>query len=171
VFGGAAIAQTLTGRLPARAKMVLGLSAQAVGVLALVIGMRTADLGAFLLGGVVAGIGAGVLFKAAVGAVVAMAAPAKRSEALAGLFLIAYLGLSLPAVGIGIATRTIPATTAMTWFTGILLVMLAGVAVLAGRSSRASRRRSANPRPEGAPMASGGADHYDHGRLTSGQPG
>ncbi|MCU1613096.1 MAG: csbC [Frankiales bacterium] len=171
VFGGAAIAQTLTGRLAAPAKLVLGLSAQAVGILALVIGMRTADLGAFLLGGVVAGIGAGLLFKAAVGAVVAMAAPAKRSEALAGLFLTAYLGLSLPAVGIGIATRTIPATTAMTWFTGILLMMLAGVAVLAGRSSRASRRRSANPRPEGAAMASGGADPGDQRRLTSGRPG
>ena len=101
--------------------------------------MHELNLATFLVGGIVAGIGAGVLFKAAVGTVVAMAAPAKRSEALAGLFLISYLGLSIPALGIGIATRTIDATTAMTWLGGILLVLLAGVAVLArGRSAARS---------------------------------
>ena len=139
VFGGAAVAQTLTTRLSASAKMALGIAAQAVGVIALVVGMHELNLATFLLGGIVAGIGAGVLFKAAVGTVVAMAAPAKRSEALAGLFLISYLGLSIPALGIGIATRTIDATTAMTWLGGILLVLLAGVAVLArGRSAAKS---------------------------------
>lgn len=130
VFGGAAVAQALTTRLTARQKTTLGLTAQAVGLLVLVIGMHTASFATFLTGGVVAGIGAGVLFKAAVGTVAAMAAPAKRSEALAGLFLISYLGLSLPAVGIGLATRVVPATTAMTWFTAILLALLTGVAVL-----------------------------------------
>ena len=139
VFGAAAATQTLTTRLGAWTKMASGLLAQAVGVLALVIGMHTANLAAFLIGGVVAGIGAGMLFKAAVGTVAAMAAPAERSEALAGLFLISYLGLSLPPVGIGIATRAVAATTAMSWFTGVLLVVLAGVAVLARRCSSSSR--------------------------------
>jgi predicted MFS family arabinose efflux permease len=134
VFGGAATAQALTSRLTTRVKMIVGLLAQAAGMLALVISMHTANLPAFLLGGVVAGTGAGVLFKAAVGTVVAMAAAAKRGEALAGLFLISYLGLSLPAVGIGIATLAIAATTAMTWFTGVLLVLLASVAALGRRS-------------------------------------
>ncbi|GAB3932896.1 MFS transporter [Micromonospora vulcania] len=134
VFGGAAVAQTLTNRLSAPLKARLGLLAQAVGVPTLLVGMHTANLAAFLIGGVVAGIGSGVLFKAAVGTVAAMAAPAKRGEALAGLFLIAYLGLSVPAVGIGVATRAVTAVTAMTWFTGLLLVMLAGVAVLFRRS-------------------------------------
>jgi MFS family permease len=137
VFGGAAIAQTLTTRLPARAKTVLGLSAQAVGVLTLLIGMVAGNLAVFLIGGVAAGIGSGVLFKAAVGAVVAMATPAKRGEALAGLFLISYVGLSVPAVGIGIATRTIAPTAAMTWFTALLLVLLGGVAAAGRRSSTA----------------------------------
>jgi predicted MFS family arabinose efflux permease len=134
VFGGAALAQTLTSRLPAGAKMTLGLIAEAAGFLTLVIGMRTTNLTTFLVGGIVAGIGAGMLFKAAVGTVVAMAAPAKRSEALAGLFFISYLGLSLPAVSIGIATLSVAATTAMTWFTVVLLVLLAGVAVFSRRS-------------------------------------
>ncbi|RAO51495.1 Monosaccharide-sensing protein [Micromonospora saelicesensis] len=142
VFGGAAVAQTLTSRLAAPAKVRLGLLAQAVGVPVLLVGMHTASLSVFLVGGVVAGIGAGVLFKAAVGAVAAMAAPAQRGEALAGLFLIGYLGMILPSVGIGVATQAVTAGTAMNWFTGLLLVMLAGVAALF-RHSAASRRTPA----------------------------
>ncbi|MDG4781922.1 MFS transporter [Micromonospora sp. WMMD961] len=139
VFGGAAMAQTLTSQLPAPAKVRLGLLAQAVGVPVLLVGMHTASLSVFLLGGVVAGIGAGVLFKAAVGAVAAMAAPARRGEALAGLFLVGYLGMILPSVGIGVATRTVTAGTAMNWFTGLLLVMLAGVAALFRHSAASAR--------------------------------
>lgn len=140
VFGGAAVAQTLTSRLTAPAKVRLGLLAQAVGVPVLLVGMHTASLSVFLVGGVVAGIGAGVLFKAAVGAVAAMAAPAQRGEALAGLFLIGYLGMILPSVGIGVATQAVTAGTAMNWFTGLLLVMLAGVAALFRHSAAAQAR-------------------------------
>ncbi|ALO99261.1 MFS transporter [Streptomyces hygroscopicus subsp. limoneus] len=137
VFGAAAAAQSLTTRLTTAAKRRLGLFAQAAGVTTLVIGMQTANLTAFLVGGIVAGIGAGVLFKASLGTVAALAVPAKRSEALAGLFLISYLGLTAPAVGIGVATRSFPATTVMTWFAGVLLVLLGTVAVLARRRSTA----------------------------------
>jgi MFS family permease len=136
VFGGSALAQTLTGGLGDRAKLVLGLASEAAGVLTLLLGMRTAGLPAFLLGGVLAGVGSGILFKAAVGAVAGMAAPASRSEALAGLFLVAYLGLSVPAVAVGTATRFVSPVTAMTWFAGILLALLCGVAALSRRAGR-----------------------------------
>ncbi|MCW2599710.1 MAG: transporter [Frankiales bacterium] len=135
VFGAAALAQTLTGRLEARARRLVGLIAEAVGVVVLAISMHTANLGAFVVAGIVVGVGAGVLFKSSVGAVAAMASPAKRSEALAGLFLISYLGLAAPVIGIGIAARYTTETTVMTWFAGIVLALLAGVSVLAGRPS------------------------------------
>ncbi len=140
VFGAAAVAQTLTSRLDAKVRGNLGLFAQAAGMAALAVGMQTASLPVFLVAGIVAGSGAGVLFKSAVGTVVAMATPAERGEALAGLFLISYLGLALPAIGLGIATRYIAVTTAMTWFTGALLALLTTAAVLARRTG---------PRPRG----------------------
>ncbi|WP_328503087.1 MFS transporter [Streptomyces sp. NBC_00457] len=140
VFGAAAAAQTLTSRLDAKVRSNLGLFAQAAGMAALAVGMQTASLPVFLVAGIVAGSGAGVLFKSAVGTVVAMATPAKRGEALAGLFLISYLGLALPAIGLGIATRYTTVTTAMTWFTGALLALLTTAAVLARRTG---------PRPRG----------------------
>jgi hypothetical protein len=55
-------------------------------------------------------------------------APHERGETLAGLFLIAYLGLIGPVLGV--ATRYVAAPTAMLWFTGALQAVLAGVAVL-----------------------------------------
>jgi MFS family permease len=135
VFGAAAAAQTLTSRLDARVRRTIGLLAQAAGVAVLALGMHTTNLAAYLLGGIAAGIGAGVLFKSAVADVAAMAEPGRRGEALAGLFLISYLGLALPVVGLGIATRYTTATTAITWFTGVLLALLATVVVLGRRSS------------------------------------
>ncbi|MCP2199665.1 putative arabinose efflux permease, MFS family [Lentzea flava] len=134
VFGGAALAQTLTSGMPVPVQRALGLGAQAIGVLLVVAGMDAAGFPLFLVGGAVAGAGAGVQFKAAIGAVTRTAAPAKRGEALAGLFFIAYLGLSVPSLSIGLATRFLPPTTVMTWFAGILLVLLAVLAAAHRRS-------------------------------------
>ncbi|MDR6320805.1 MFS transporter [Actinoplanes couchii] len=141
VFGGSAAAQTLTTRLPARTRTVLGLALQAVGVLTLVVGMHLTSLPLFLAGGLLAGIGAGVLFKASVGTVAALAAPAERGAALAGIFLIAYVALAVSALAIGVAALVTGVITVMTWFAAVLLLMLAAVAVLTHRSGTDLARR------------------------------
>ena len=140
MFAAAAAAQTLTSPLTALARRSIGLLAQAGGVAVLAVGMHTTNLALFLIGGIVANMGAGVLFKSAVGAVAAMAGPATRGEALASLFLISFVGMAVPALGIGVAERYISATTAVTWFTGVLLLLLAAVAALTIRSAAASKR-------------------------------
>jgi MFS family permease len=130
VFGAGVTAQALTSGLSSRRRSGIGLVAQAGGVIVVAAGMQATSLGLFLAGGVIAGAGSGLLFKAAVGTVAASAAPAVRGEALAGLFLIGYLGLVGPVLGLGIATRSVTATTAMFWFTGLLLILLTLVALL-----------------------------------------
>ncbi|MFD4637534.1 MFS transporter [Lentzea sp. NPDC058436] len=145
VFGGAALAQTVTGELTPGVRRAIGLGGQAIGVLLVVAGMHTTSFPVFLVGGAIAGVGAGVQFKASIGAVAAMAAPEKRGEALATLFFIAYLGLSVPSLSIGLATRYLTPAAVMTWFAAILLVLLGGVAALSRRArgtdaGRPSRR-------------------------------
>ncbi|MDT4915330.1 MAG: hypothetical protein QOH89_30 [Pseudonocardiales bacterium] len=149
VFASAALTQTLTNRLDVGRRGWLGLVLQIVGLVLLVVGMQTTDLTAFVAGGVVVGAGAGVLFKTSVGEVAALANPETRGETLAGLFLIAYLGLVVPAIGIGVVTRFVNAVTAVTWFAAVVLALLVGVAaltrqthqhrILPARSSRRSR--------------------------------
>ncbi|MFC3890240.1 MFS transporter [Lentzea rhizosphaerae] len=129
VFGSAALAQTVTGGLSLTALRRLGLGGQGIGVVLVVAGMYAANFPLFLAGGAIAGVGAGVQFKAAIGAVTKAAVPEKRGEALAGLFFVAYLGMSVPSVSIGLATRFLAPTTVMTWFAGLLLVLLAALAV------------------------------------------
>lgn len=138
VFGIGAVAQGTTANLSPSLRSWLGLIGEAVGLVVLATGLQQANLAAFLVGGAIAGFGAGVLFKSAVGAVVATATPEVRGEALAGLFLVSYLGLVLAAIGLGIASLYTTTTTAMTAFVVVLLVLLAAVAVL-NRAARANR--------------------------------
>jgi hypothetical protein len=55
--------------------------------------------------GVVSGLGAGLLFRGTVGTVGALAPADSRAEALAGLFLAGYSGLTVPVVGLGLLER------------------------------------------------------------------
>jgi MFS family permease len=135
VFGAASVTQAVSGSLSGRQQFTAGLIAQATGLIVLALGMQATSLPLFLIGGAVAGAGAGVLFKSGVGAVARMAPAHERGEALAGLFLIGYLGLIGPALGLGVATRYLPATTAMLWFSGLLLAVL-GVIALVDRANR-----------------------------------
>ncbi|MFE8945019.1 hypothetical protein [Streptomyces sp. NPDC007856] len=99
----------------------------------LAVGMRLGSLPVFLLAGIIAGAGAGVLFKSAVGHVADTAASAQRGEALAGLFFASYLGLAVLPVSLGIASRSMSLTDATTWFTVVVLALLAAVAVRTSR--------------------------------------
>jgi MFS family permease len=139
VFGASALAQTATNRTTLTQRSAIGLLGEALGLVVLAFGVHDANLAAFLIGGAIAGAGAGVLFKSAIGTIVAMSAPSVRGEALAGLFLIGYVGLALPALGLGIASRYISEVTAMLWFTAILLVLLGVVGGLT-RAARQPRR-------------------------------
>jgi VIT1/CCC1 family predicted Fe2+/Mn2+ transporter/predicted MFS family arabinose efflux permease len=149
VLGAAAVAQTGTGRLGARVRWNLGLLAQGVGMAALAIGMHLASLPVFLIAGITAGAGAGVLFKSAVGYVATTAAPARRGEALTGLFLASYLGLALLPLGLGVTSRLMSLIDATTWFTLVVLALLAAVTFRARHHgpSAPSGPAPAQPRP------------------------
>ncbi|MFC0682618.1 MFS transporter [Lysobacter korlensis] len=151
VFGGAAAAQTLLAGLTPRRQRNLGVLAQAAGLVGFVAGMHVASFGVFLLGGLLAGAGSGILFKSAVGSVAAMARPGRRSEALAGLFLFSYLGLAVPSVGLGLATLALSATVAMSWLAALLLAALTAIAVL-GRSGATPVRSSAGSADPRSPV-------------------
>jgi hypothetical protein len=124
--------------LPVPVRLTVGLVGEAVGLVLLGVGMAQASLAGFLFGGAIVGAGAGVLFKAAIGTVARLAAPAVRGEALAGLFLIAYLGLIVPVLGLGIATRYLGATAAMLGFSAVILLVLGTLFKLTGERGSAA---------------------------------
>jgi MFS family permease len=129
-FGAAALAQTATGGLGNRSRLLLGVVTEAIGVVVVAVGMAAASLAPFLVGGGLAGAGAGVLFKSAVATLLDKAEPAKRGAAATALFLFAYLGMTIPILAIGVATLYVTAQTAVLFFAGAVLVLLFAVTLL-----------------------------------------
>jgi MFS family permease len=104
VFGAAALAQVVFGRLPRHAQAGLGIAAVLAGLALVTAAVWLPSFWLLLAGGIVAGGGAGTAFRGLVATVIAIAPPAARGEGLAGLFLGSYIGLAIPVLGLGVAT-------------------------------------------------------------------
>jgi MFS family permease len=151
VFATAAVLQSLLGTRPPRTLLLLGAVVMPLG-LALVtaaVWLPQPSLALFLVGGAVTGGGAGLVVKATLSTVVELASPEGRAEALSGFFLASYIGLSLPVVGVGIATAFVPARTALLGFAAVTLVGTLAVVAPAVRPLRPRTRRA--PRQSGTP--------------------
>ena len=81
-----------------------------------------------LTGGALGGAGAGAVFKGGISTVLEIAPEDARGEALAGLFLAAYLGLAMPVIALGFASQALSLRTALLGFSILLAVVIALVA-------------------------------------------
>lgn len=134
VFAAAAISQVLTSTLPVGRQLGAGLVTTALGVVILALGVLGSSAVLFVLGGLVAGAGAGMLLKGSLATAAQLAPPTSRGEALAGVFLAAYLGLALPVLGLGVASAAgVVLRVSLLGFSVLVLVLLATSAVLLRR--------------------------------------
>ncbi|MCS7481181.1 MFS transporter [Umezawaea endophytica] len=125
VFGSAASTQILFRRKQTRHQLAIGIGLMSVGLAVVTAALFVASLPLFLVGGVAAGAGMGVLFKGSISTVAALSSPTSRGEALAGLFLAGYLGLVVPVLLLGIATQYVAAPFALLGFSAVVLVVSA----------------------------------------------
>lgn len=128
VFGAAALAQIATSRATLRRQLGLGLGLLGLGLILVTVAIWNPSLPLLLAGGALAGAGAGAVFKGSISTVLDIAPAHARGEALAGLFLTAYLGLAVPVLSLGLATQAFSARTALLGFSAALAVILAVVA-------------------------------------------
>jgi MFS family permease len=129
-FASGAVAQIGLSRVGVRATLIWGVYLLVPGLALLTGGMWLPSLAMFIIGGVVTGAGGGLVFRGALVTAGSTAPPQSRAEVLAGFFLGAYVGLSVPVVGLGIATQYTAARNAMLVFV-ILVVIAVLVAVRA----------------------------------------
>lgn len=127
VFGSACLCQTLITVQRPRPVVLAGIVVMTVGIAGLVLAVWLPDpsLALFLAGGVVTGAGAGALFKGVVATVAALAPPEQRAEALAGMFLAGYLGLSAPVVVLGVMTQYLTPRLSLLVFSAALVIAVA----------------------------------------------
>jgi hypothetical protein len=105
MFAAGVAAQFLTVAWPVSRDLAAGMAAMVIGVglAVLAVWLRSPSLALFIAGGVLIGAGSGAIFKGAVGTVMSISPPERIAESLTGVFLSAYVGISLPVVGAGIA--------------------------------------------------------------------
>jgi MFS family permease len=128
VFGAAALAQIGTSRISLRRQLGLGLSLLTAGLILVTVAIWNPSLPLLLAGGALGGAGAGAVFKGGLSTVLEIAPEHARGEALAGMFLAAYLGLAVPVIALGFATQALSARTALLGFSVLLAVVIAVVA-------------------------------------------
>ncbi|MET0805549.1 MAG: MFS transporter [Lacisediminihabitans sp.] len=126
VFGAAAVAQLLTTRMPLVAQVRLAATMMAVGLAALSVGALLANLPLFIAAGIVAGAGVGVQFRSSVAVAASLALPPRRGEVLAALFLVAYLGLTVPVLLVGLALAVLPSAAVLVGFSVVVIVLAVG---------------------------------------------
>jgi MFS family permease len=137
VFAAGALSQSLLARSGTRRLTAIGIVLMLAGLALVIAATWLPDLAAFLAGGLLSGAGAGLLIRAGIDTVVGLAPPEARAEGLATFFLAAYLGLSVPIVGLGVATQYVSPRLSLLGFAGVLVVGLVAV----GRSQLGTPRR------------------------------
>ncbi|MFI0473764.1 MFS transporter [Halomonas sp. HMF6819] len=131
VFIASTVGQMVQGRLPETSRLPSGCAVLLAGVLIVAWGMVEEQLAGFMLGAVVAGIGQGIAFRAGLGAVSAASTSKDRSAVVSTFFVIAYVAISLPVVGIGLMSSVASLkTTALTFDLAVAALCCVSLALL-----------------------------------------
>jgi MFS family permease len=118
VFGAAALGQVLLFGAPRKLQLAIGLAAVLFGLVMTTVGVLGPIEARFVLGGVIAGAGAGLLARAGM-ATVAQIDP----ESLPTFFVIAFLGFALPVVLVGLSTLAFPIQVVVPVFAALVAVL------------------------------------------------
>nr|WP_124711575.1 MFS transporter [Gordonia insulae] len=122
--------------------LVVGCAILVVGMIVLTVGLLAASLATLFVGAVVAGIGQGLSFSKGLAAVVAASPRHRRAEVTSTYFVVAYVAISIPIVGEGIAAAHWGLRTSGVVFNIIVgtlaLIALVLTVVAVRRSPRAS---------------------------------
>jgi MFS family permease len=126
-FAAGAIAQIALGTASTTTTLRVSVPVLFAGLALFTVGMWLPSLPVFVIGGIVTGAGGGLVFRGSLVAAASTAPPESRAEVLAGFFLGSYIGLSVPVIALGIATKYIAARDVM-----LVFVVLAATAIATG---------------------------------------
>jgi predicted MFS family arabinose efflux permease len=126
VFAAAVGGQLLVQRTDATRAALAGLALMPVGAGLVVAALAGGSLALFLLAAVVGGAGIGSSFQSAIARVGTLAGAADRAAVTSSFFVVAYLGITVPVVGVGQLATVASLTTAAL----ALAVLVAALAAL-----------------------------------------
>ncbi|KQX75273.1 MFS transporter [Aeromicrobium sp. Root472D3] len=104
LFGASVLAQVAWHRLPTDTGVTRGCALLAAGMLLFTAALATEDLWLMLLAALIAGAGQGVSFSKGLAAVLGRVEPHERAGTTSAFFVVAYVAISVPVIGSGIAS-------------------------------------------------------------------
>lgn len=142
VFLSSTLGQLALEKIRGPRGLVVGCLGLVAGMAVLAAGLALSSLTLLVAGGCIAGAGQGLSFRAGLAAV-SSESPADRRAAVAStFFVVAYVAISLPVVGVGLAARSLELRTTGLVFVGVVMALAAVAAGLLIRSDRRSPVRS-----------------------------
>jgi predicted MFS family arabinose efflux permease len=135
VFAAAVGAQLLAQRMDVARAGLLGLGLLPAGAAVVVGALATGALSLFVAAAVVGGAGIGFSFQSAVARVGALSGPADRAAVTSSFFVVAYLGITVPVVGVG-ELATVTTLTHAALGLAVLVALLAALGAVLARRQR-----------------------------------
>ncbi|MFD8159955.1 MFS transporter [Streptomyces malaysiensis] len=123
VFAASIAGQVLGRRLGSGWSLPGGCAVLVAGMAAIAVSLAIASLALLVLGAVVAGTGQGLSFHAAVRVVTERSPADRRAEVTSALFVLMYLAISIPVIGVGALTVAVGLRTAGLVFTGCVALL------------------------------------------------
>jgi MFS family permease len=139
VFGASVVAQVVLKHAPTTLALNAGCALLAAGMLLLVWGLQTQSVPLIVLAAITAGAGQGLSFSKGLAAVLAKVDPHERAGVTSAFFVVAYIAISLPVIGEGLAAQQWGLTSAGSSFSAAV----AGLAALALITLVIDQRRDA----------------------------
>lgn len=131
VFGSSLVGQTLMDRVGEARALPGGCGLMVAGMALLAVGLRAEVLALLIVGGVIAGVGQGLSFRAGLGAVNRASPLERRGEVASSFFVTLYIAISIPIIGLGVLARQVGLRTAGLTFTAVVaLIAMSAVAIL-----------------------------------------
>jgi MFS family permease len=133
VFAASMVGQAMLQLVPEAVAMPAGCLALIAGMGSLALGLAVPSMALLVLGGVIAGFGQGLAFRAGLTAVSVRAPAERRGEVASSFFVVMYVAISLPVIGVGVLAQTTGLRTAGLVFAAAVAAVAVVVLVLLGR--------------------------------------
>ncbi|MET9437262.1 MFS transporter [Streptomyces sp. NPDC006551] len=139
-FFSSTAGQLAVERVGVPRSLPVGCAVLFTGLVLLAAALHTDLLALVVLSAVVGGTGQGLAFRAALSAVAAAAPAERRAEVISTLFLVAYAGISVPVIGVGLLADPLGLEAAgLVFIACMLLLVTAAAAYLLRRPVRAGQ--------------------------------
>jgi MFS family permease len=138
VFAASMAGQAMLRLLPEAVALPAGCLALIAGMGTFALSLAVSSLGLLVLGGVIAGVGHGLAFRAGLGAVSAEAPAEQRGAVASSYFVVMYAAIALPVIGVGVLAQATGLRPAGLIFAGAVAAVATVVLALLVRERTAA---------------------------------